>query len=139
MALTRLAGVCIANLHTSTERAAAEREIATAARAATAWAGRTPLILAGDLNLRSDAGAALFDQLERSFGLSGPTAPAAIDHILAAGLERLTPTEPWEPGRREVPEPPPTGTADRSRGALAVRLSDHSPVEAGFRLGGEAA
>lgn len=40
--------------------------------------------------------------------------------------------EAWAPERREVPDP--TGV-DRGGRQLAVRLSDHAPVEALFGLG----
>jgi endonuclease/exonuclease/phosphatase family metal-dependent hydrolase len=115
--------LCVANLHASAGAAArveAEREVLFAAERATAWSGRSPLLLGGDLNLRprdSD----VFTQLERRFDLRPPTAPGALDHLLARGLEPLAPPAQWAPERREV-------TVD----GLAIRLSDHAPVEATF-------
>jgi endonuclease/exonuclease/phosphatase family metal-dependent hydrolase len=115
--------VCVANLHASagpSRRAAAERELLLAAEHACEWAGATPLLFGGDLNLRprdTDA----FGRLADRFGLSRPTDPGSLDHLLARGLEIAEPVEPWEPERREVRE-----------GPVAVRLSDHAPVQAKF-------
>ncbi|MQA73940.1 MAG: hypothetical protein GEU88_06285 [Solirubrobacterales bacterium] len=129
MAFTRIrprAGgpeVSLANLHASAgaaRSAEAEREVLLAAERATAWAGGGALVLGGDLNLRpreSD----VFEELERRFGLRPPTAPGALDHLLARGLEPLEPPASWAPDRREV-------TVE----GLAIRLSDHAPVQARF-------
>ena len=115
--------LCIANLHASAGhalRAAAEEEVLTAAERATEWAGATPLVFGGDLNLRP-RDTSVYEQLERRFELTGPTAPDALDHLLVVGLAIVNPPAAWPPERREV----------RLRG-LAVRLSDHAPVEAAF-------
>ncbi len=48
-------------------------------------------------------------------------APDAIDHLLVRGLETVEPPRPWPPERREL-----------RRDGLALRLSDHAPVEAVF-------
>lgn len=133
MALTRLPGLCVANLHASVAGLEAEAEVARAAEAAVAWAAETPLLLGGDLNLRPSSSGALFDQLETNFGLSGATGPDAIDHLLAGrGLERSAPTRAWEAERREVPDP--TAETEDGAAALPIRLSDHAPVEASFAL-----
>lgn len=122
MALTRLAsGHCVANLHASTSRERAEREVAQAAAAVVEWAGGSPLIFGGDLNLRPRSSPELFARLDDRHGLAAPTAPDAIDHLLAGGLSVLSPPSQWPVERREL------GLDD-----LVVRLSDHAPVEASF-------
>jgi endonuclease/exonuclease/phosphatase family metal-dependent hydrolase len=117
------AEICIANLHASAgpaRRADAERELLLGGERASEWAGETPMILGGDLNLRpSESG--VFAELEHRFGLTGTTAPDALDHLLTRGLEPLVPPAPWPPRRREV-----------AAQGLAIRLSDHAPVEARF-------
>jgi endonuclease/exonuclease/phosphatase family metal-dependent hydrolase len=123
-------GLCVANLHVSTARAAAEREVAAAAEAAIEWAGDSPLVLGGDFNLRPAAGGELFAALQRDHGLSPPSEPAAIDHLLVRGLEVASAPAAWPPERREVPDP----TAPAGAEALPIRLSDHAPVEGSFGL-----
>ncbi len=84
------------------------------------WAGDTPLVFGGDLNLRpreTDA----FDHLAERFGLRQATAPGSLDHLLVAGLEIAVAPAPWAPERREV-----------AAGGRAIRLSDHAPVQATF-------
>jgi endonuclease/exonuclease/phosphatase family metal-dependent hydrolase len=128
MAFTRVgfAGgdeVCVANLHASAGqalRARAEREVLSGAERATEWAGTAPLILGGDLNLRP-RDTSVYETLEREHGLAPPTAPGALDHLLARGLEIDVAPNAWPAERREVPA-----------GELAIRLSDHAPVEALF-------
>ncbi|HEU4907053.1 MAG TPA: endonuclease/exonuclease/phosphatase family protein [Solirubrobacterales bacterium] len=129
MALTRIggddgdvAGLCIANLHASAhDPTLAAADVRRAAVAASAWAGEAPLIFGGDLNLRPRQSPTVFDELRERFGLAAPTAPGAIDHLLARGLDTVEPPRQWLPERRELDE-------DR----LALRLSDHAPVEARF-------
>ena len=65
----------------------------------------------------------MFERLAREFGLAPPTAPDSLDHLLVAGLEPVEPPVAWPPERREI------ATADG-----AIRLSDHAPVTAAFRL-----
>jgi endonuclease/exonuclease/phosphatase family metal-dependent hydrolase len=115
-------GICVANLHASGPDELAEPEIWRAAEATVTWAGGDPLILGGDFNLRPTAGG-LYKKLAVRFGLAAPTDPGAIDHLLARGLEATRPARPWPAEAREV----------RS-GGLAIRLSDHAPVTARFRL-----
>lgn len=120
MAFTRLeSGTAVANLHASTAGRAAP-EVLRAAATSIEWAAGAPLIFGGDLNLRPARALEVFDELRR-LGFSEPTAPDAIDHLLARGLEPVEPAAAWPPERREVIED-----------GLAIRLSDHAPVEAGF-------
>jgi endonuclease/exonuclease/phosphatase family metal-dependent hydrolase len=116
------AGLCVANLHATTVPKLAEEDLRKAAMAAADWAADSPLILGGDFNLRPNA-SEVFDELAKRFELRRPTAPDAIDHLLARGLETVAPPTPWPPEAREV----------RSDGR-ALRLSDHTPVEAKFRV-----
>jgi endonuclease/exonuclease/phosphatase family metal-dependent hydrolase len=123
MALTRTAsGVCIANLHATNDvPAMASDDVLLAARAATEFAAGAPLIFGGDLNLRPAENPAVFERLREDFGLAAPTAPRAIDHLLARGLEVREQPAQWPPERRELP-----------LDGRALRLSDHAPVEARF-------
>jgi len=124
MAFTRLASeLCVANLHASNAKPPLpNEELLLAAERATTWAGDRPLILGGDFNMRPDRVPDPFEQLEARHGLCCPTAPDAIDHLLARGLEVLEPPRQWPPEKRERPWD-----------GLRVRLSDHAPVEALFR------
>ncbi len=115
-------GVCVANLHATNDiPALAAKDVLRAAEAASAWASDSPLLFGGDLNLRPDDDPAVFEQLRERFSLTGPTGPRAIDHLLSRGLETVAPPAPWPPERREL-----------RRGGLALRLSDHAPVQARF-------
>jgi endonuclease/exonuclease/phosphatase family metal-dependent hydrolase len=123
MAFARLAsGVCAATLHASQTPRPAEEDVRRAAEAADEWAGGAPLILGGDFNLRP-ARTSIFDELEERFGLRAPTGPQSIDHVLGRGLDIVEGPSAWAPEKREVP-------CD----GLALRLSDHSPVTARFRV-----
>jgi Endonuclease/Exonuclease/phosphatase family len=128
MAFTRVgrddgSELCVANLHATNDRPAlATEDVLRAAEAAAAWAGEAPLLFGGDLNLRPAEDPALFAELAERYGLDSPTTgPDAIDHLLARGLETVEPPRPWPPERREP-----------RRDGLALRLSDHAPVEAVF-------
>ena len=124
MAFTRTAsGLCVANLHATNDRPEmAAEDVLLAARTAVGWAGDAPLLFGGDLNLRPAEDPALFAELRDRFGLDTPvTAPRAIDHLLARGLEVVEAPAQWPPERREV-----------EQDGLALRLSDHAPVEARF-------
>lgn len=125
MAFTATAsGVCIANLHATNDLPeAASEDVLKAARAAAEWAGASPLVFGGDLNLRPAENPEVFERLREDFGLAAPTAPGAIDHILTRGLEVLQPPAAWAPERRELP-----------LDGRALRLSDHAPVQARFGL-----
>ena len=90
MAFTRAppSGLCIANLHATNDGPTlAAADVLRAAEAATGWAGDSPLLFGGDLNLRPAEDPGVFEELRRRFDLAGATGPRAIDHLLAAGLE----------------------------------------------------
>jgi len=125
MAFSRLGNsLCVANLHASAKREAAERELPHAATTAASWADGSPLLLGGDFNLRPALSGSVFFGLAADHGLTGTTGPAVIDHLLASGAEVLEPARQWSPAEREVPDPTaPAGAA------LPIRLSDHAPVE----------
>jgi hypothetical protein len=127
MAFSRLgAGVCVANLHATANRPElAIEDVRLAASRAVEWAAGEPLIFGGDLNLRPESRPEIFSELAERFDLAPTTAPDAIDHILVRGLEVVEPPRQWDPERREVREE-----------GLAIRLSDHAPVEALFELEG---
>jgi endonuclease/exonuclease/phosphatase family metal-dependent hydrolase len=117
--------VCVANLHASAGPALSrfsEEEALLAAERCVELAAGAPLILGGDLNLRP-AETGVYDELAERFGLRGTAAAHSLDHLLSRGVEPLRPPRAWTPEEREV-----------SRGAHAIRLSDHAPVEAEFRL-----
>ena len=117
--------VCVANLHASAGhalRAFSERDVLLAAERAVEWAGGAPLILGGDLNLRP-AETSIYPQLVDRFELRGTTAPDSLDHLLWRGLRPVGPPRRWAPEEREI-----------STGGLAIRLSDHAPVEAVFEI-----
>jgi len=126
MAFTQTASrACLANLHaTNDQPALAVEDVLRAAEAAAGWAGDDPLLFGGDLNLRPGEDPGVFDVLRERFGLEGPTGPEAIDHLLSRGLELVRPPAQWPPQQREL-----------RRGELALRLSDHAPVQAGYRVG----
>jgi endonuclease/exonuclease/phosphatase family metal-dependent hydrolase len=123
MALTRTAlGVCFANLHASTNAPRlATADVLLAAERAVRFAAGAPLLFGGDLNLRPRQAPEAFEALEERFGLRAATGPDAIDHLLARDLAVASPAAPWPPERRETKE-----------SGLALRLSDHAPVEATF-------
>jgi hypothetical protein len=114
----------VANLHASGPSPPAAEDTRLAAEAAVNWAGDDPLILGGDLNV-SPSESGVFDELRRRFGLGPPTGPRSIDHLLAHGLDIVEPPTPWPDEAREVPA-----------GNLAIRLSDHPPIQARFALPG---
>ncbi len=123
MAFTRTgSGLCVANLHATNDRPElATEDVLRAAEAACDWAGEAPLLFGGDLNLRPRESPAVFAELGERFGLVAPTAPGAIDHILARRLTVIEAPHQWPPERREL-----------DKDGLALRLSDHAPVEARF-------
>lgn len=117
-------GLCVANLHATNDRPPlAAEELRSAAAAAVRWAGREPLLLGGDLNLRPRH-SSVFDELRRRHGFTEPVEPAGIDHLLGRGLRVVEPEHAWPTEAREV-----------DQGGLALRLSDHAPVEAVFEPG----
>jgi endonuclease/exonuclease/phosphatase family protein len=115
-------GVCIANLHATNDRPAlATEDVLRAADAASAWARGAPLLFGGDLNLRPAEDRAAFAVLGERFGLEGATGPHAIDHLLSRALRVAEPVTAWPAERRELPWD-----------GLALRLSDHAPVQGRF-------
>jgi hypothetical protein len=119
MALTRLAsGLCVANLHVSTKQPSAERELVDGARRALEFAGSSPLIFGGDLNVRPKT-SGIFDVLERDYGLAPRTAPDRLSHLLVRGLEVVEHPAALPPEARDIVDP--------ATGRL-IRLSDHNPV-----------
>jgi endonuclease/exonuclease/phosphatase family metal-dependent hydrolase len=125
LALTRTAaGLCVANLHATNDRPdLASEDVLRAARAADEFAGTSPLIFGGDLNLRPAENPEVFERLREDFGLAAPTGPRAIDHLLGRGLEVLEPPTAWASERRELPLE-----------GRALRLSDHAPLQARFAI-----
>lgn len=130
MAFTRVdlgdgTDLCVANLHATNDRPdLATADILRAAEAATKWAGDSPLLFGGDLNLRPAEDPDAFEALRERFGLDGPVNPHAIDHLLTRNLKIVEPPSAWPPERRELP-----------RRGLRLRLSDHAPVQARFETG----
>jgi endonuclease/exonuclease/phosphatase family metal-dependent hydrolase len=121
--LPRGGPLCVANLHATAGRPAqAAGEVLAAAEAAVAWSADAPLVFGGDLNLRPAGEPEPFALLSERFGLREPTAPDAIDHVLARGLDVAEPPRRLAPERRELSEP------DGRR----LRLSDHRLITAGF-------
>ena len=117
--------LAVANLHaTSGDPRAAARDVELAAERAVAWAGSDPLVFGGDLNLRPREDPATYERLRERFGLGEPTGPAALDHLLARGLDRVEPAAALAPEERDVP----------GLGGLRIRLSDHAPVVASFGM-----
>jgi endonuclease/exonuclease/phosphatase family metal-dependent hydrolase len=129
MAFTRIrvgaSALCVANLHATNDRPElATADVLGAAEAAVEWAGVTPLLFGGDLNLRPAETPAAFERLGAELGLTGAADPHAIDHLLVRGLEPVHSPRPWPPEGREL-----------DHGGLRLRLSDHAPVEARFKTG----
>jgi endonuclease/exonuclease/phosphatase (EEP) superfamily protein YafD len=130
MLWARLAGpdeaqLTVGNLHGSvdTVRAHGEQVVGSAERAVD-WAGGLPLLFGGDLNVRQNRQPEVFAELERRFGLSPPTAPDAIDHLLARGLDVV-----------EAPRRAPAEARELDAGdGRAIRLSDHAYVTAALGM-----
>ena len=117
------ARLAVANLHASTGgRERTRVDVCESARLAAEWAGETPLLYGGDLNLRPERAPEAFAELRSRFGLDGDAPPAAIDHLLARGARPLG--------------PPVARHAElRRRDGLLLRLSDHAYVTAAFEVG----
>jgi endonuclease/exonuclease/phosphatase family metal-dependent hydrolase len=130
MAFTRIAlgaggELCVANLHATNDRPdLATADVLRAAEAATEWAGASPLVFGGDLNLRPAEDPRAFAALRERSELDGPTHPRAIDHLLTRNLE-IT----------EAPNTLPPEWRELSHDGLRLRLSDHAPVQARFKTG----
>jgi endonuclease/exonuclease/phosphatase family metal-dependent hydrolase len=113
------ASLAVANLHGSVDSVPDRgAQVLRAAERAVEWAGELPLLFGGDLNLRVMREPEVFEQLSTRFGLAPPTAPDAIDHLLARGLDVLEPPRRAAPEKREI---------DAGEGR-ALRLSDHAYV-----------
>ena len=124
MAFTRTAsGVCIANLHATNDRPElAAADVLRGGEAATEWAGDSPLLFGGDLNLRPAEDPAVFEELRERFDLTGATGPARDrPPALSAASRSSRPPAPWPAELREL-----------RAGGRALRLSDHAPVQARF-------
>jgi len=123
MAFTTLGcGLSVACLHLSQVETLARAELEAAARTAQRWSEGGPLVLGGDFNLRGRDDA--FAQLADRTGIEGVTGPNEIDHLLTRGA-RVVRRRRWSPSEREL-----------SEDGLALRLSDHSPVELTIEMDG---
>jgi endonuclease/exonuclease/phosphatase family metal-dependent hydrolase len=121
MAWLRLgSGICVANLHATTGAGGASEDVIRAASQAARWSPG-PLLFGGDLNVRPGE-TGVYEELDADFRLRGALA-GSIDQLLARDLELRSAPRAWAPGEREV-------RAEE----LAIRLSDHAPVEASFTL-----
>ncbi len=123
MVLTKLeSGLSVANLHVSTAVPQAERELLAGAERAVEFAEGGPLLFGGDFNVRPK-GSDIYERLAEQFGLVHPTGPDRLSHLLARDTEIIEKPAKWPPEKREIKDPE-TG--------LAIRLSDHHPVQARF-------
>jgi endonuclease/exonuclease/phosphatase family metal-dependent hydrolase len=102
-------GVCIANYHASARARLARLELERLTASALAWAGQAPLVLGGDLNLRSP---------EVAEGLIH-AGSRDVDHLFAHGLEPAADAQRLD--------------RDFVLGARRVQLSDHVPLLATLR------
>jgi endonuclease/exonuclease/phosphatase family metal-dependent hydrolase len=117
--------LCVATLHaTAGEPAVAAGEVERAAAQALDWAGDDPLILGGDINVQPRQEPEMFERLREHLGVASPTAPKGLDHVFARGLELVDAPRRLPPEAREVIGPD----------GLRIRLSDHAPVTATFRM-----
>ncbi len=111
--------LCVANLHASAGlRRKAAAELIRAAGAAVEWSGPDPLVFGGDLNLRPARDPEPFAELRERFGLGEPTAPHAIDHLLARGLTVTARPRRLDPAERELTDETGCGS-----GSPTTRLS----------------
>jgi endonuclease/exonuclease/phosphatase family metal-dependent hydrolase len=104
-------GVCVANFHGSTRPDAAAAELERLCTLALAWAGDAPLVLGGDLNLRSH-------ELVLPAGLVH-VASRDVDHLLVRGLAAVGDAQRLE---REA-----------AIDGTSAQLSDHVPLLASLR------
>jgi endonuclease/exonuclease/phosphatase family metal-dependent hydrolase len=112
--------LAIANVHLSAwDSPRAGREALRAAAQAVAWAGPDPLVFGGDLNAPDT-----FAELRERFRLVPQPAPKTIEHLFGRGLEVVEPPYVMPADARELPGPE----------GRALRLSDHPPLLASFRL-----
>jgi endonuclease/exonuclease/phosphatase family metal-dependent hydrolase len=109
--LARLScGTCFVNLHASSRPALAREELGRLVACALGWAGKAPLVLGGDLNLRAPETMA-----------SGLTHVARrdVDHLFVRGLERAGASQTLE--------------RDVLVAGRRVALSDHPPLAVALR------
>jgi endonuclease/exonuclease/phosphatase (EEP) superfamily protein YafD len=112
--------LAVANVHlTAWDSARAGREAVLAADRAVAWTGADPLLFGGDLNSPDTIA-----ELRQRFNLGPEPPPEPIEYVFARGLELVNPTRAFPPQARELP----------GDGGRMLRLSDHPPVIATFRL-----
>jgi endonuclease/exonuclease/phosphatase family metal-dependent hydrolase len=102
-------GVCLVNYHGSARAELAQPELDRLSAHALAWAGRAPLVLGGDFNLRTPAVAG---------GLTG-VGSRDVDHLFARLLEPAAAAQLLD--------------RDVAVGERRVRLSDHVPLLASLR------
>ena len=136
MAFARLgSGLCVANMHASTSPAMAAADVRRAVEAAVAWAGESPLILGGDFNLRPQPDRGCSRSSGRRFGLSAPTGPDSIDHILGRGLETVEPPARLAArGAGAALRGPPTAPLGPRSGRSEIRDAETvDPPAAGMR------
>lgn len=115
------ATLAVANLHASTGgRQPTCAELRDAAARAVDWAGETPFVFGGDLNLRPRRAPHEFERLRTQHGLRGEAPRDAIDHLLARNARPLG--------------PPVARHAEIDGGGRLVRLSDHAYVTAAFEV-----
>jgi endonuclease/exonuclease/phosphatase family metal-dependent hydrolase len=111
--LVRLAsGECVVNLHASSRVPLAQGELARVWQQALPWAGRAPLVVGGDLNLRDP----------RAPEAAVHVAARDVDHVFALGLEAAG--DPQQPDRR------------LEQGRIVRELSDHPALIVELRPGG---
>lgn len=123
--------LAVANFHGSANRPdLAAAEALRAGAFIDRMAGARAVILAGDFNLRPRHGD-IYRRLEKMTGLSGITGKNAIDHILSRGLTVIEAPFQLASHARELDE-----QVDGQ--VRKIRLSDHAPVTARFRLGADA-
>ena len=104
-ALLRLPdGTCVVNYHGSSRTDLAQAELRRLCQHALAWAGASPLILGGDLNLRKPQTPAELVHV----------ASRDVDHLFARGLKATSAPRLLE---RTV-----------TRASLRLELSDHLPI-----------
>ena len=106
----------VANMHLT---AGAPARAAMELQRAAAFAGPGPAVVGGDLNVRPFQAPAVYEPL------GTVTGPKSIDHIFGIGLEVVEPPRRLPPEARELVD----------AGGLRLRLSDHAPVAAAFRMG----
>jgi len=104
-------GVCLVNFHASADPQLAARELERLSLEALVWAGDAPLILGGDLNLRSPGTIA---------GKLVHVGQRDVDHLFVRGL---APTAQAQLLDRDV-----------TIAGRKVELSDHVPLAVGLRV-----